>query len=59
MKKKTYNLVVAIVGAAATVASALVAYFNPDKTVLIISAIGTVTLAITEVCSLFVLPEKQ
>lgn len=59
MKKRTYNLVVGIVGGITTIASAFVAYFNPQNTVLIISAIGTVNLAITEVCSLFVLPEKQ
>lgn len=58
MKKKTYELIVGVTGGVATIASAVVAYFQPVYTVQIIAAIGIVSTAVTEVCSLFIKEEK-
>lgn len=54
MTKKVYNLVVACVGAAATIASAVVTYVAPAGTTAIVASIGIVATAIIEVCNQFV-----
>ena len=54
MSKKTFNLVVDVVGGVAAIASAVVTYFNPTYAVQTVAAIGVGSTAITEICSLFV-----
>ena len=54
MSKKTFNLVMGIVGGAAAIASAVVTYAQPVYAVQIVAAIGIVSTAASEVCSLFV-----
>ncbi len=54
MSKKTFNLVVGVVGGVAAIASAVVTYFNPTYAVQTVAAIGVGSTAITEICSLFV-----
>ena len=54
MTKKVYNLVVAVTGGIATIASALVAFFDPAYTPAIIASIGVVETAVVEICSKFV-----
>lgn len=54
MTKKVYKLVVACIGAAATVASAIVTYIEPANATAIVAAIGVVATAAVEVCDLFV-----
>lgn len=58
MKKKTYELIVGVTGGVATIASAVVAFFHPVYTVQIVAAIGIVSTAVSEVCSLFIKAEK-
>lgn len=58
MSKKTFNLVVGITGGVAAIASAVVAYVEPAFTPAIVGAIGIAATAVTEICSLFVVPEK-
>lgn len=58
MKKKTYELIVGVTGGVATIASAVVAFLQPAYTVQIIAAIGIVSTAVSEVCSLFIKAEK-
>lgn len=58
MSKKTFNLVVGITGGVAAIASAVVAYVEPAFTPAIVGAIGIASTAVTEICSLFVAPEK-
>lgn len=57
MSKKTFNLVVGVVGGVAAIASAVVTYFNPTYAVQTVAAIGVGSTAITEICSLFVKAE--
>ena len=57
MSKKTFNLVMGIVGGAAATASAVVTYAQPVYAVQIVAAIGIVSTAASEVCSLFVKAE--
>ena len=54
MKKKLYVLISALVGAAGTAASAIVAYINPAYCAAIIASIGIGTTAINEILVLFV-----
>ena len=54
MTKKLYVLISSLLGAAATAASALVAYFQPAYYGAIISAIGIGTTAANEILLLFV-----
>lgn len=54
MSKKMFNLVVGIVGGVAAIGSAVVTYFQPVFAVQTVAAIGIVSTATTEVCSLFV-----
>ena len=54
MKKKTFNLIVGVTGGVATIASAVVTFIQPVYAVQIVAAIGIVSTAVTEVCSLFV-----
>lgn len=58
MKKKTYELIVGVTGGVATIASTVVAFFHPVYTVQIVAAIGIVSTAVSEVCSLFIKAEK-
>jgi hypothetical protein len=57
MSKKTFNLVMGIVGGAAAIVSAVVTYAQPVYAVQIVAAIGIVSTAASEVCSLFVKAE--
>lgn len=57
MKKKTFNLICGVTGGVATIASAVVTFFQPAYAVQIVAAIGIVSTAVTEVCSLFVKAE--
>lgn len=57
MSKKTFNLVMGIVGGAAAIASAVVTYAQPVYAVQIVAAIGIASTAASEVCSLFVKAE--
>lgn len=54
MSKKTYNLIVGILGGVSAIATAVVSYLQPSNTPAIIAAIGIMNTAIVEVCSLFV-----
>lgn len=54
MSKKVFNLIVGISGGIATIASALVAFFNPAYEPAIIASIGVAETAIVEICSKFV-----
>ena len=54
MSKKVFNLIVGITGGIATIASALVAFFNPAYETAIIASIGVAETAIVEICSKFV-----
>lgn len=55
MSKKTYNLVIGIVGGVAAIASAVVTYAvaSPLNAV-IVASVGIATTAICEICNLFV-----
>lgn len=53
MSKKAFNLAVAIVGAVASIAGAIVAYCEPPLMGAIIAAIGVADTAIIEVLNLF------
>lgn len=57
MSKKVFNLVTGVVGGVATIATTVVAFFNPAYEPAIIGAIGIVSTATIEVCSLFVKAE--
>lgn len=59
MSKKVFNLVTAIVGGVSSIASALVAYFEPAYTPAIVGGIGIASTAILEICSLFVKTEAK
>lgn len=53
MSKKVYNLVVGCICVASTLAQVLVAYFEPEKMVAIIAAIGIAEGAAVQICDLF------
>ena len=54
MKKKTYNLIVGIVGGISTIAVAIVTFVNPAYAVAINASIGIGATAVTEICNQFV-----
>lgn len=54
MSKKTFNLVVGVTGGIATVACAVVAFFDPAYESAIIASIGVAETAIVEICTKFV-----
>ena len=54
MSKKVFNLIVGVSGGIATIASAVVAFFDPAYETAIIASIGVVETAIVEICSKFV-----
>ena len=54
MSKKTYNLVIGVLGGLCAVASAVVAYMSIENSPLIIASIGIGQTAVSEICSLFV-----
>jgi hypothetical protein len=53
MKKKTATLINVCIGAAGTVASAVVAYFAPANHVTIIAVVGIVVTAATNIVNQF------
>ena len=53
MSKKTYNLIVGILGGVSAILTAIVSYIQPENTPAIIAAVGIVNTAAVEVCSLF------
>ena len=57
MKKKTATLVNVCIGAAGTVASAVVAFVEPANHVAIIAVIGTIVTAATGIVNQFTKPE--
>lgn len=59
MNKKIFILVNTCVIAVATIATAIVTYFEPQKYVLIISAIGIATSAISDCLALFIKDDKE
>ena len=58
MSKKTYELIVTISGAIATVAIGLVTYFKPQYATAINSSIEIAETAIVAICDNFVDPTK-
>lgn len=54
MSKKVYSLITGLIGAAATVANVLVAYFQPAYYGAIIAAVGIGAKAADEILLLFV-----
>ncbi len=54
MSKKTYNLVVGVLGGVSAIAGAVVAYLQVENTPAIIAAIGIANTAAVEICNLFV-----
>ena len=58
MSKKTFNLIVAVTGGVAAIASGVVAYMQPNYVVAIQSAIAIAQAAVVEICSLFKEKEK-
>jgi hypothetical protein len=54
MSKKVFNLIVGLCGGIATIACALVAFFDPAYAPAIIASIGVAQTAIVEICSKFV-----
>lgn len=58
MSKKTFNLVIGILGGVAAITSAVVTYIQPAYAAQIVAGIGIASTAITEICSLFVKEEK-
>lgn len=59
MSKKTYNLIVGIVGGLSTIAIALVTFFNPAYAVAINASIGIADTAIIEIVGQFIDPNKN
>jgi len=53
MNKKTKMLISGIVGGLGTIASAVIAYINPEYCVAIIASIGIVETATNEILNLF------
>ena len=54
MKRKTYNLIVAVLGGVTAIASGVVAYLEPTYTPAIVAAIPVAQTAILEICGMFV-----
>lgn len=54
MEKKTYNLIIGIVGGLSTIAVAVVTFLNPAYAVAINASIGIADTAIIEICGQFV-----
>ena len=54
MKKKTYNLIVGVVGGLSTIAIAVVTFINPSYAVAINASITIGATAITEIANQFV-----
>jgi len=57
MKKRTFNLIVGILGGLSTIAIALVTFFGPAYATAINAAIGIADTAAVEILSLFVVKE--
>lgn len=58
MNKKTFNLIVGLVGGCSTIAVALVTFFEPAYAVAINTSIGIGATAITEIVAQFVKEDK-
>ena len=58
MSKKTYNLVVGVLGGLSAIAGAVVDYLQIANTPAIIAAIVIANTAAVEICNLFVSSEK-
>lgn len=58
MSKKTFNLIVGIIGGIEVIAIAVVTFINPQYAVAINSSIGIVGTASIEVCNQFVKADK-
>ena len=54
MSKKVFNLIVGVSGGIATIACAVVAFFDPAYEYAIIASIGVAETAIVEICTKFV-----
>ena len=54
MSNKLYKLLVAIVGAVATIANALIVYFNPPMAVALVASITIVATAADDIMANFV-----
>ena len=54
MKRKTYNLIVAVLGGVTAIASGVVAYLEISYTPAIVAAIPVAQTAILEICGMFV-----
>jgi len=53
MSKKMFNLVAGITGGLATIATAVITYFQPQYATAIVGCVGIVETAVIECCSLF------
>lgn len=58
MKKKTYALITAIIGGAATIAVGIVTFMDPQYAIAINSGIGIAATAALEICAGFVETNK-
>ena len=58
MKKKTYALITAIIGGAATIAVGIVTFMDPQYAIAINSGIGIAATAALEICAGFVEKNK-
>lgn len=58
MKKKTYALITAIIGGAATIAVGIVTFIDPQYAIAINSGIGIAATAALEICAGFVETNK-
>jgi hypothetical protein len=59
MNKRTYALIQGVIGGCATIASAVVTFFQPSHAAAIVAAIGIGATAVTEICTLFVTQETN
>lgn len=57
MSKAMYKLVIGVAGGVAAIASAVVAYAQPENTPAIIAAVGIANTAVAEICALFVIED--
>ena len=58
MSKKLYNLIIGLVGAVGAAGIVLVTYFEPPYAAAINGSIEVATIAVAEICSKFLDPNK-
>lgn len=58
MNKKMFQMITAIIGAVATIISAVVTYVNPAHATAIVTCVGLVATCITECLLQFVVDDK-